>query len=98
MISSMVAPSGARSMAISVACLVPSRGVRALGAASVSVGVSGAGSSVGASVAPAGAVFASSGSMPMAARPASVATSVTPWPSPVSRQTGSPLRMSASTS
>jgi pimeloyl-ACP methyl ester carboxylesterase len=49
-------------------------------------------------VAPAGAVFASSGSMPMAARPASVATSVTPWPSPVSRQTGSPLRMSASTS
>ena len=69
-----------------------------LGAASGAVGASGADPSVGASVAPVGAVCASSGSMPMAARPASVATSVTPWPSPVSRQRGSPLRMSASTS
>lgn len=84
----MVAPFGARSMAISVACLVPSRGVRALGADSAPVAVSDAGSSNGASVASAGAGFASSGSMPMAARPASVAISVTPWPSPVSRQTG----------
>ena len=81
MISSMVAPSGARSMAIRVACLVPSRGVRTLGAASGPVGASGAGGSVCASVAPAGARFASSGSMTMAARPASVANSVTPWPS-----------------
>ena len=39
--------------------MVPSRGVRVLGAASFSVAVSGAGFSVGASVAPAGAVFAS---------------------------------------
>ena len=46
-ISSRVAPSGARSMAISVACLVPSRGVRALGAGFGSVGVFGAGCSLG---------------------------------------------------
>ena len=36
-------------------------------------------------------VSATTGSMPIAASPASVAISVVPWPSPVSRQRGSPL-------
>ena len=43
-------------------------------------------------------VLTTTGSIPMASSPASVTTSVVPWPSPVSRQSGSPRLEEASTS
>jgi hypothetical protein len=101
--STMVAPFLRRSMAIMIACFVPSRGVR-------SVAPVGEGFSEGAAVfaafvilavlmafdafvgalfaaalgAPFDLGFAASGSMPLAARPASVIASVTQWPAPFS--------------
>lgn len=76
MISSMVALSYVRSMAISVAYLVPSCGMRALGAGPDSLEVPGAGSSADAFVVLTETLPVSSDSMPLAARPASAATSL----------------------
>lgn len=76
---------GACSIVISIACFVPARWVGGSGALAASLGMP-------------VIVCTTIGSIPMASRPASVTTSVVPCPSPVSRQSGSPLRRLASTS